>query len=369
MLKNITVLEKIKPIESLQDNSKFQEQLKLLAPFFQFDFANGSQEDRETFFYNLLYVAQKDLSLAHCIQHNHKARLAIECGPDSVAKDLLKNSKYHEVICSYSSQRAVDTIEYDPVTNTLTPGVKGWLSNLKSADICVIEVAEVNTSGTSSAHRTHSDESGPNVYTVFVDLRKVNHSRTDGSESPTAVGMKGAAPGTLTLNESLPVGNDVCYMLKENPRRDLSYPWLSYVRQCWATVHCGVILGLYKELMTYPELQDPALTHRLRTLELEISTIKIMWEQGLETIFLNSRTNHNPVMTTTQTHQMRNTQYAMSKKVLLDLIHLVLEVGLNQFVDDTTPTWIRFKDAITYSTHMTSLYRCNSKYKNYNNFF
>jgi len=372
MLKNITLLEKVKPLESmgyLHDNSDFRDYLKVLSPFFKIDdYGTISDDDKRTFFYNLLYVAQRDLSLAHCLQHNQFSRIAITCGPDGPAKEIISGG-YSDIVCSYSSHRAMDTIMYDPGTNTLLPGTKGWLSNLKSADICCIDVPEFTNEVFSYAHKKITDDM-PGIYTVFLDLRKIKHTRTDGTTSPTAAGMKGAAPGTLTLLEPVVVGTDVCYLLKTDPKLDLSYPFLSYGRQCWSTVHLGVILGLYKELLKCPEVNDPSLNHRLKTLEIEISSLKIIWEEGLNNIALDSRAGitDNPVMKTSQINFVRNTQYAASKKLLLDLIHFVLEVGLNQFVDDNTPQWTRFKDAISYVTHMASLYRCNNRYSSYNTF-
>jgi hypothetical protein len=104
-------------------------------------------------------------------------------------------------------------------------------------------------------------------------------------------------------------------------------------------------------------------------MELEISSLKIMWEHGLQNRILTDKTSirENPVLGSSFINSVRRTQYALSKKILLDLIHLVLEIGLNDFVDDTTPQWIRFKDAISYVTHMASLYRCNHKWSHYNN--
>ena len=61
MLKNITLLEKLKPLSYLHDNANFPAYLKILAPFFQHDYKSASQEEREIFFYNLLYLAQRDL--------------------------------------------------------------------------------------------------------------------------------------------------------------------------------------------------------------------------------------------------------------------------------------------------------------------
>jgi hypothetical protein len=372
MLKNISLLDEVLkkrgPLGLMQDNNDFASRLKLLAPFFEHDFANATKQERKIFFNNLFHIAQQDLSLAHCIQHNHMARLSIELGPDGEGKTILKNHRYDEIICCYSSNRAMDTIQYDPATNTLTPGVKGWLSNLKTASLCSIEVAEVGAEQHSSAHRIYrSEENAPPIYSVFIDLSKVSHTFTDGSARPTAAGMKGAAPGTLTLLETVNLGTDACYILKKNPRLDIMSPRTFYVKSCWETVHLGVIVGLYNELIKYPETRDPALRHRLQTMELAIAQLKLGWESNLETRLINYKTINDPDQTTTQLHGDRSgyrsgVQYAASKKVLLDLIQLILEIGLNDFVDDTTDTWIRFKDAISYVTHMASLYRCNNKF-------
>ena len=368
MLKNISLLDEVlkkrRPLGLMQDNNDFAGRLKLLASFFEHDFATATKEERKIFFNNLFYIAQQDLSLAHCIQHNHKARLAIELGPDGNGKDILKSNRYHEIICCYSSHRAMDTIKYDPATNTLTPGNKGWLSNLKTAKLCAIEVAEVGSEQHSSAHRIYRTEAeAPPIYSVYIDLSKVKHTFTDGSARPTAVGMKGAAPGTLTLLEPVELGTDACYLLKKNPRLDIMSPWTLYVRSCWETVHLGVITGLYNELIKYPEAQDPALRHSLQTMSLAIAQLTVGWEANLETRLIQYKAVLDPDWSTTQLIGDRNgVQYASSKRVLLDLIQLVLEIGINDFVDDTTDTWIRFKDAISYVTHMASLYRCNNKF-------
>ena len=371
MLKNITLLEKLKPLSYLHDNANFPAYLKILAPFFQHDYKSASQEEREIFFYNLLYLAQRDLSLAHCIQHNQKSRLAIELGPDSEVKSYLKDTEYYEVVCANSAHRAMDTIRYNPETNTVTAGVKGWLSNLIPADFCTIEILDITApAGTSAAHIIHNNETvTPDIYTICLDLRKINHTKLDAG--PVAsIGMKGAAPGLLTIHEALELGTDKCYLLIKNSRNHaLTYTWMDYVKQCWVTVHLGVIIGLFNELKRFPESMDPILEYRLKSIELEISTLKVMWEHGLIT---NGNKNHylneNKILEVTKFWNMHSTQYAKSKEVLLDVIHVTLEIGRHEFVNDLTPEGIRFKDALTYVTHMISLYRCNKKFPQYNNF-
>ena len=352
MLKSIIVLDKLKPLSYLENNEDFRRYLKLLTPFFQYDYATASQADHEMWFYNLLYIAERDLSLAHCVQHNQTARLSIELNKFEPAKKILNSYVYSDLICSYSDSRAMDTILYDKENSCLTPGVKGWLSNLKSADICVIRVL---------------DTAKENHYDVFLDLRNIDHTRS--FNAPASLGMSGASPGVLGLDTSLSVGTDVCFVLVENPVKDDNYLLRSYVKQCWATVHLGATLGLYNELLKYPELQDPGLKHTLKNIEIELSSLKIMWEHGLETILPCSKhsINDNSILAQTLYYPARATQYAASKKALLTVINLILEMGLHYFIDEGTPTCTRFKDALTYVTHMHSLYRCNNRYQSYNN--
>ena len=381
MLKSIKTLEslldKIEPVMKkngsfglMQDNSEFRSRLKLLTPAFDYTYSNATMDDHKTFCYNLLYIAEKDLSLAHCIQHNQKARVAVDLGPDHPVKTRLANEALHDTICSYSALRTADSIKYDVKNNQLLPGKKCWLSNLSSADIVAIEVltSEVDLSF-SVAHGYHKHGESPDIYMMLIDLSKVKHTKS--IESPTAVGMKGAEPGTLTLLEPVDIGTSSCYILKKNPSGDATYAWVRYTWECWVTVHLGVIVGLYNELLKYPEVRSPEMAHRVKSFELEISALKIMWEHSLNHIIDNTteeRNEYTSIFPVTTSTSIRNTQYATSKRVLLDLIRFTLEMGLNQFVDDTGPTWIRFKDAITYSTHMASLYRCHNRWSTYNNF-
>ena len=379
MLQNITeltpLLDRLAPLLEknggfglMQDNAEFRGRLKMLTPAFDYTFSKATLADHKTFFYNLLYIAQQDLSLAHCIQHNQKTRVAVDLGPDSAIKRRLENEKLSDTICAYSALRVTDTIKYDVDNNQLLPGTKCWLSNLKSADIVAIEVLPVGATSYSVAHSIHKPGKAPDIYMVYIDLSQVKHSITDGNQSPTAVGMKGAAPGTLTLLDPVTVDTDACYVIRKNPSGDLTYTWIRYAWACWVTVHLGVIMGLYNELRKYPETNTPEIKHKLKEFELEISQLKIMWEHSLEHMTDSGDQTSNPILPLSTGVSIRSTQYASSKRVLLDLIRFVLEIGLNQFVDDTGPTWIRFKDAITYSTHMSSLYRCHNRWDNYNNF-
>jgi hypothetical protein len=364
----------IKKIESinlpyLHDNVNFRNNLIPLSSCFNLNFETATREDYEMFFYNLLKVSEYDLSLAHCLHHNHKARVAIQSGKDINLKHKLEQLDYHEVVGCYSGHRAIDTVRYDPISNTINAGTKSWISNLKSADMCVFEVTETHVPLGVSAY-TNYNYNNPNVYVAYVDLKKIDHTITDGTLSPTAAGMTGASPGILTINSAIKVDNISCSILEVNPRKNKDLTWLEFTRQCWVTQHFGMILGLYKELTKYPESQDPTLARRFKSIELEISSLKIMWEYGIQTKMHTSFENckNGSVISNSSAPNFFNTQYALSKKVLLDLIYLVLEIGINDFIDTNTIQWVKLKDAISFVTHMTSLSRCHSNHFGYNNF-
>jgi hypothetical protein len=362
----------IKKIESinlpyLHDNVDFRNNLIPLSSCFNLNFETSTKEDYELFFYNLLKVSEYDLSLAHCLHHNHKARVAIQSGKNIELKHKLEQLDYHEVVGCYSGHRAIDTVRYDTINNTITAGTKSWISNLKSADMCVFEVTETQVPLGVSAY-TNYNYNNPNVYVAYVDLTQIDHTITDGTLSPTAAGMTGASPGTLTINSPIKVDNISCSILEVNPRQNKDLTWIKFTSQCWATQHFGMILGLYKELTKYPEAQDPTLARRLKSMELEISSLKIMWEYGIHTKIHTSFDNHSSVVNNSSTSHFSTTQYALSKRVLLDLIYLVLEIGINDFIDINTPQWVKLKDAISFVTHMTSLSRCHGNHFGYNNF-
>lgn len=347
MLKNIKLLEKLKPIVPLQDNEKFPQQFKNLKPFFDYNFFTAEQLEHETYFYNLLWLAQQDLSLAHCVQHTQTGQFMLE----SAGVEYDKNN-YNNQIFGFSDNRAMDTIKYDTANKCLTAGVKGWLSNLKSGNIMIIRVV---------------DTDNVDVYDVLIDLRSVKHNKIIGTQ--TSLGMKGAEPGILELPEAVPVGTEHCFVVQHNPRKNVNnYLVLAYVKHCWATVHLGVVLGLWNDLLSYSESKDPSIQHLMKTMELKISNLKINWEHGLETIYPNSPTklSNNEVLSSSTHQDILITQYANSKQVLLDLINLILELGFHGFVDESTASGYRFKDALTYVTHMFSLYRCHNIYQKYN---
>ena len=307
MIKNWNFSQSVNP-------ENFRKYLQELAVYLDTDLVSHFQ--------NLLYIAQQDLSLAHCIHHNHVARLAIQNSLCKEGNDYLNSHAYYEVVCCYSAVKTLDNIK---LTNLQLSGYKSWLSNLVGADLIVIQVPN-------NDHRVN----------VYVNLTTTPH--TIEATHPSAIGMKGASAGAI-LFDSVNLLPSAILGRGEHPE---TFATSNYASYAFITNHLGLIIGLYSQLRSYPLTDDPRLDHQLKTLELEISALKMLWSENLPSVLAYHGTD--------KFWHKRNTQYAMSKKVLLDLINTVLELGIHTFVDDSSTASTRFKDAITFVTHMSPLY-------------
>jgi hypothetical protein len=308
MIKNWNFSQSVNP-------ENFKKYLQELAVYLDTDLVSHFQ--------NLLYIAQQDLSLAHCIHHNHVARVAILASLCKDGNDYLNSHAYHEVVCGYSAVKILDNIK---LNNLKLSGYKSWLSNLADADLIVRQVPRLD-------HKVN----------VYVNLTTTPH--TVELSHVGAIGMKGAAAGAVSFDQATIQSDDILG-LSEHLETFLTSNYASYA---FITNHLGLIIGLHNQLMLYPLANDIRLEHQLKTLELEISALKMLWSENLSSVLSLKGSD-------TFWHK-RNTQYAMSKKVLLNLINTILELGIHSFVDDASPASIRFKDAVTFVTHMKPLYK------------
>lgn len=301
--------------------TNFKKYLKDLSPYLQ--------KTDEQHFRNLMYIAAQDLSLAHCLQHNHLMRVAVQSsGCDSV-KELLTQHEYHELVGCYGSYKAIDTVQMNKL---VLSGHKGWLTNLLVADIAVFQVPDEHNS------RHH----------VLVKLGEIFHSVNQNH--PGSIGMKGAAPGKLIFEPHLLLKPEE--VLNEVGSQE-SFATANYASFSFITNHIGLIIGLYRQLLSYKKTQDPELTYRCKMLELDIAALKMSWEDNLPTTAT--------ILSSDAFWNNRNTQFAQCKKVLLALIQFVLEMGIHNFIDDSSHSSTRFKDALTFVTHMASLHRCHKE--------
>lgn len=301
--------------------TNFKNYLKELAPYLQ--------QNDEQHFKNLMYIASQDLSLAHCLQHNHLMRVAVQSSRNKSAKSLLGHHKYHELVGCYGSYKEIDTVQMNKL---VLSGHKGWLTNLISADIVIFQVPDENNV------RHH----------VLVKPKEIFHSISQ--DHPGSIGMKGAAPGKIIFEPSVLLRSEEVLNEVGSPEAFIT---ANYANYSFITNHVGLIIGLYQQLLSYKKTQDPELTYRCKMLELDIAALKMAWEDNLPTTAITSSSD--------KFWNNRNTQFAQCKKVLLNLIQFVLEMGIHDFIDNSSDTSTRFRDALTFVTHMTSLHKCHKE--------
>lgn len=310
-------------VNSVDNINLFRTVLKELAPYFK--------ETDEQHFKNLLYVAQQNLGLAHCLQHNHMMHVAIPNSNCTLLKQKLAAHEYHDLVGCYSSKKFTDSVTFN---DNHISGVKSWLTNLTIADIAMFSAVNINNS----------------MYDIAIDLSQVEHSVD--TVHPDSFGMKLAAPSNLVFPKSVPFEPTGILHSNNSPG---SHRLSKYSNFTFITNHLGIILGLFKSFCHRPGTIVSTLDYRLQPIKLEIAVLTELWKNNLQYFLISNDINHSS--------PTRFTQYAMSKKVLLDLIYLILEVGIHEFVDPTDPKGRQFADAITFSTHMHPLYKCHTSFQ------
>jgi hypothetical protein len=309
-------------VDTVDNVNLFRTVLQELGPYFK--------ETDEQHFKNLLYISQQNLGLAHCLQHNHMMHIAIPDSNCTLLKEKLAAHEYHELVGCFSSRKFTDSTTFN---NNQISGVKAWLTNLTIADIAMFSAVDINN----------------NLFNVAIDLSRVEHSVD--TAHPDSFGMKMAAPANLVFPRSVPIDPDGILHSDNSPG---AHRLSNYTNFAFFTNHLGIILGLFKSFYHRPGSTVSQLNYRLQPIKLEIGVLTELWKNNLQYFLVSNDINHSATA--------RFTQYAMSKKVLLDLIHLILEVGIHEFVDPTNPKGMQFADAITFSTHMHPLYKCHTNF-------
>jgi hypothetical protein len=310
-------------VDTVDNVNLFRTVLQELGPYFK--------ETDEQHFKNLLYISQQNLGLAHCLQHNHMMHVAIPESNCTLLKEKLAAHKYHELVGCYSSRKFTDSTTFN---NNQISGVKSWLTNLTIADIAIFSAVDINNE----------------IFDVAVDLSQIEHSID--TVHPDSFGMKMASPSNLIFPRSVPFeSSGILHSVNSPGAQRLS----NYANFAFFTNHLGIILGLFKSFYHRPGPLISKLDYRLQPIKLEIGALTELWKNNLQYFLISNEINHSSTT--------RFTQYALAKKVLLDLIYLILEVGIHDFVDPTNPKGMQFADAITFSTHMFPLYKCHTNFE------
>ena len=297
--------------------------LATLSKFFDLDFVNDSQQQKETYFHNLKQLSSRSLGLAHNIQHSQTAELFVKLGTCQACHDQVLNKSFGTVIGSYSVAKRTDdmTLKDDILT-----GTKRWFSNLIDADYAVMQVM---------------CDGKPMV--VYVNLHEIPHHKDNTDFDP--IGMELARPSSLII-DNLAIAADTVLGQAGTQQFFLQSNFASY---CFLTNHLGITRQLFLDIKRYAEQNQCSAEFELKKLEMDICTMQVMWEDNLPTL-----------SETKLTHEFwhrRNTQYAFSKKTLISVVQLILELGVSYYTNARGEFSQRFRDALTYCTHMHPLYR------------
>ena len=302
---------------------EFKFDKKALAPYFDIVFHTASADERIVFFQNLLEVSRRSLGLAHCIQHDMVSRAAIQEGNSQQAKENILPLGYASVVGCWSGRKRSDTWRLDGLT---VDGTKRWITNIHEARYFTGQIMRDNIK-----------------YSIYIDLDETEHSI--GYNNFTPMGMQLANPGDLTINQQL-FTEDNILGVSNTPQFFQQDNLATY---CWNTNHFGIAKQLFLDLKDYTEKFNCGAEFEIKKLEMEICTLQMQWEDNLATLGATEPSH--------EFWNKRNTQYAYSKKTLIRVIQLILELGVSYWTDATATYSQRFRDAVTYCSHQHPLYR------------
>jgi len=312
---------------STVDVSSFDKSvLKKLKPYFDLNLAECSSQQRIQWFYNLFVLAQHDLSVAHCVQHNHYPRLHIEVKFKGKSYPDFYDPVYENQIGCFSNFKASDTMTLNG--NTIS-GTKHWISLVDQADFGVFRLPMGDTEAC-----------------VLIDFKQTN-PQIDFDHS-TPIGLTVARPGSITVdNKALPQDHILEYRkYQENSKEFFHITNMS--DYCFITNYVGLLVALYKDLENYVEKTKIDIDFEVRKIGLRISGMVMSWQDNLSSL--------ETVVPDDEFWRKRNTLYTQNKDCLLDLIHLILQIGDSGWLDAKSSKNQRFRDALTFSSHMKPLY-------------
>ena len=316
----------IEPLAQTAVNSFNRHTLTVLKPYFDIGPDSGQ---KDLWYRNLLVLAQHNLGVAHCLFHHWGARIHLmnpRVGTDN--RDF-RLGQFDEQMGCVSNAKSTDDSRLEMINDTATvTGNKHWVSNLAQADFGVFSVS-------------HLDHEAVVLYDFTDNLHNIKMHNTP-------IGMEIAAAGSVIDNHyKVPAGYILGYRYVNTNNKFSSISNL--IDYAFITNYLGVITALFKDLKQWATERNIDIKSQLRSLELDIATLKLLWDCNLDTVYATTLTDHF--------WHKRNTQYTQSKKTLLSLIELALRAGDPRWLDrDSTGAGQRFRDALVFSSHMQTLY-------------
>jgi len=321
----------IKPFNETLTNFEFtRENLVNLEPYFNINFPEADLNEKKTFFHNMRKLARQSLGLSHAIQHNIVPKIIVQMSNCNEAKEKVLSKDFNEVIGCYSIVKRSDAITLNGLTLN---GRKQWFSNLDQADYAVMQI--------------DSDEG---VKLIWMDLHNKDSHELDYNFF-TPIGMEIAKAGTLVVDNH-----------ELNPEHilgihgtEMFFNQSNFASYCFISNHCGLTHQLFLDIKEHAKkFNYTGADFELNKLETEVATMLMQWEENLDTL--------GETIPTNEFWNRRNTQYAYSKKTLIRVIQFILEIGVTYYTDAKSEFSQRYRDALTFCSHMHPLYKFGQEF-------
>ena len=293
-----------------------------LSDYFNINVATDSVKDQLQWFENLSLLAQQNLGLAHCVIHNQTARGAIDITcHNGGAASLVRPYANHVGTFSFAKINT-DTIRLHGRRLT---GKKNLASGLNNSDYYVFRVF---------------DDTDRRRW-VFLDLTQVEHSLT--SHYSGNIGMQIAKPYDMTIDAGIPAEWILDeYATSKQLRSALGFHNYGLITNYWAASRSLIAI-----IKTQARRRNYNLSHELLKLEGQVSMLELLWKKNISSIF--------EPMGGIDFWKCRSTQYTFGKQTLIDVISCYLQIANSGSLQLDQNSRV-FRDCLTFSSHVTSLY-------------
>lgn len=283
-------------------------------------FSTLSCAEKKEYFHLLKKCASKNLSWAHCIQHDQAAKITLLASGRDV------NLPFLSQLAANSTHKKPDTCY---IKDNRIYGEKYYVSALPWSDYAVIYV---------------SNRDKDEVSNVMVPCSEFDCDL----ESFRPIGMENTVTGTMKFHGQH-LDNFELLISKQDPKifsRD-SFMDLAFPTNC-----IGLCFGLCSDIESFiisNNLKD--LDSEFKKLQLDLFSYEQLWESLMDRM-LNTES-------TTDYYNYSFMLYNNGKKMLNSLCKFILDNGTGYFyqVDNNSQ---RFRDAVIYTSHMHN-YRASSQ--------
>jgi len=284
-----------------------------------------SKDSKKEYFNGLRKLAESNLSLAHCIQHDQAAKITLL----ATQSDLAKADNFLDYVASNSTYKTVDDCY---IRNNKLYGSKKYVSGATFTDYSIVYVKNEDTKTIDNVFLWN------NEYSTDISTFK-------------PIGMEDTLTGDLVFDG---INIDSTRLITSKGTAEIRHRE-QFMDIAFPTNCIGVTFGLFELIKNnIPHHSD------LDKLYLDICVYEKVWNNSLNTM-IDSNND-------TEYYNEMFLLYGLGKKTLNALIKYILNNGTGFFYQNTKQTQI-YRDAMIYTSHMNnyqkSVTEFNRHRKNY----